>query len=141
MNLVKDYVLQRRCLYIHCQSKRTSRNIHFQINPNGLADMVVVGRNLKLLPNFPQVYKVTCNPERNPNHLILDGGGGRRAEGTAGCPREICGEEIRTRPARPRRGGVGQEAWPAPPRRGGSEERRVGKECVSTCRSRWSPYH
>src|SRR3546814_8492210 len=27
----------------------------------------------------------------------------------------------------------------AHPRR--SEERRVGKECVSTCRSRWSPYH
>src|SRR3546814_15335972 len=32
------------------------------------------------------------------------------------------------------------------PLRGGgnaarSEERRVGKECVSTCRSRWSPYH
>src|SRR3546814_12549123 len=26
--------------------------------------------------------------------------------------------------------------WP-----GRSEERRVGKECVSTCRSRWSPYH
>src|SRR3546814_8686737 len=22
-----------------------------------------------------------------------------------------------------------------------SEERRVGKECVSTCRSLWSPYH
>src|SRR3546814_8871009 len=22
-----------------------------------------------------------------------------------------------------------------------SEERRVGKECVNTCRSRWSPYH
>src|SRR3546814_11399410 len=22
-----------------------------------------------------------------------------------------------------------------------SEERRVGKACVSTCRSRWSPYH
>src|SRR3546814_4977708 len=22
-----------------------------------------------------------------------------------------------------------------------SEERRVGKECVSKCRSRWSPYH
>src|SRR3546814_2524269 len=27
------------------------------------------------------------------------------------------------------------------PRRTRSEERRVGKECVSTCRSRWSPYH
>src|SRR3546814_18096952 len=24
---------------------------------------------------------------------------------------------------------------------GRSEERRVGKECVSQCRSRWSPYH
>ena len=23
----------------------------------------------------------------------------------------------------------------------GSEERRVGKECASMCRSRWSPYH
>src|SRR3546814_11933994 len=25
--------------------------------------------------------------------------------------------------------------------KGRSEERRVGKECVSTCRSRWSPCH
>ena len=29
--------------------------------------------------------------------------------------------------------------WDPPRRR--SEERRVGKECVSLCRSRWSPYH
>src|SRR3546814_6387544 len=29
----------------------------------------------------------------------------------------------------------------ANPIKGRSEERRVGKECVSTCRSRWSPYH
>src|SRR3546814_15729003 len=28
-----------------------------------------------------------------------------------------------------------------PPRAARSEERRVGKECVSTCRSRWSPAH
>src|SRR3546814_19746726 len=35
--------------------------------------------------------------------------------------------------------GVGPES---PADRGyRSEERRVGKECVSTCRSRWSPYH
>src|SRR3546814_7613394 len=27
------------------------------------------------------------------------------------------------------------------PKRGRSEERSVGKECVSTCRSRWSQYH
>src|SRR3546814_4804979 len=32
-----------------------------------------------------------------------------------------------------------EEPVVAPDRR--SEERRVGKECVSTCRSRWSPYH
>src|SRR3546814_12589804 len=34
---------------------------------------------------------------------------------------------------------VGTDAWSwdAP----SSDERRVGKECVSTCRSRWSPYH
>src|SRR3546814_19086156 len=30
---------------------------------------------------------------------------------------------------------------PAPYEGHRSEERRVGKECVSTCRSRWSPYH
>src|SRR3546814_8889633 len=34
-------------------------------------------------------------------------------------------------------GGVGR-LGATPPR---SEERRVGKECVSTCRSRWSPNH
>src|SRR3546814_19398373 len=32
-------------------------------------------------------------------------------------------------------------ATPTKFRSGRSEERRVGKECVSTCRSRWSPYH
>src|SRR3546814_13601892 len=44
---------------------------------------------------------------------------------------------------------IGDEAWnlvarPANAALGDverSEERRVGKECVSTCRSRWSPYH
>src|SRR3546814_17251975 len=36
-------------------------------------------------------------------------------------------------------GPVGFVALAAPQVR--SEERRVGKECVSTCRSRWSPYH
>src|SRR3546814_10868415 len=45
----------------------------------------------------------------------------------------------------PYRGGVGRGAAPGtagtrPPRRR-SEERRVGKECVGTCRSRWSQDH
>src|SRR3546814_3970325 len=52
------------------------------------------------------------------------------------------------------RGRYGESAWKhqpskyggcrrpsAPVKRRRSEERRVGKECVSTCRSRWSPYH
>src|SRR3546814_9247461 len=34
---------------------------------------------------------------------------------------------------------AGQEVYYSTHQR--SEERRVGKECVSTCRSRWSPYH
>src|SRR3546814_6240516 len=34
---------------------------------------------------------------------------------------------------------VGREIFVRIARR--SEERRVGKECVSTCRSRWAPYH
>src|SRR3546814_8646299 len=36
-------------------------------------------------------------------------------------------------------GHAGARARPCPIVR--SEERSVGKECVSTCRSRWSPYH
>src|SRR3546814_5165148 len=38
---------------------------------------------------------------------------------------------------------IGHSKKPEKMQRGNprSEERRVGKECVSTCRSRWSPYH
>src|SRR3546814_14409818 len=45
------------------------------------------------------------------------------------------------RPAQPK--GLDQPMSCSPPTRRvmpRSEERRVGKECVSTCRSRWSPY-
>ena len=38
-------------------------------------------------------------------------------------------------------GGFRRSAAAAPRRRVRSEERRVGKECHTTCRSRWSPYH
>src|SRR3546814_18590338 len=37
-------------------------------------------------------------------------------------------------------GNVARCNWTTRPRVR-SDERRVGKECVSTCRSRWSPYH
>src|SRR3546814_14183319 len=33
------------------------------------------------------------------------------------------------------------QGWPSHPHYARSEERRVGQECVSTCRSRWSPDH
>src|SRR3546814_20233684 len=40
---------------------------------------------------------------------------------------------------------AGAEVWPGAWRADHiavrSEERRVGKECVRTCRSRWTPYH
>src|SRR3546814_6250217 len=43
--------------------------------------------------------------------------------------------------ARQVRHGLGPLLAPAHRHMGRSEERRVGKECVSTCRSRWSPSH
>src|SRR3546814_19942581 len=39
----------------------------------------------------------------------------------------------------PKHDGKALKVWEMSPQR--SEERRVGKECVSTCRSRWEPYH
>ena len=36
-----------------------------------------------------------------------------------------------------RTGVIAPNVLPAP----SSEERRVGKECIEPCRSRWSPYH
>src|SRR3546814_12266030 len=36
---------------------------------------------------------------------------------------------------------VADRQFGADAKQGRSAERRVGKECVSTCRSRWSPYH
>src|SRR3546814_6293217 len=49
-------------------------------------------------------------------------------------------------PAWKRRPGLGRRAAPTACRgenqgQNRSAERRVGKECVSKCRSRWSPYH
>src|SRR3546814_6191162 len=58
-----------------------------------------------------------------------------------------CGRVIRPSASRPRRVRVQHHRHEMRPREGRneargerSEERRVGKECVSTCRSRWSPY-
>src|SRR3546814_5529143 len=62
--------------------------------------------------------------------------------GAVGTGAAQSGDERPRRHARRRtdhhRGGGGHRVEGAAHR---SEERRVGKECVSTCRSRWSPYH
>src|SRR3546814_11916229 len=49
------------------------------------------------------------------------------------------GRPRRSRPPDPYRTFADLLELPSPPLR--SEESRVGKECVSPCRSRWSPYH
>src|SRR3546814_17259812 len=51
------------------------------------------------------------------------------------------GKPSRTLEAHSNRSRVARLLDPPATARTRSEERRVGKECVSTCRSRWSPYH
>src|SRR3546814_18736522 len=63
---------------------------------------------------------------------------GRRLGGVhVPAPQHSAAERCRARVAGER---TGQRHSRADLRRTRSEERRVGKECVSTCRSRWSPY-
>src|SRR3546814_16441651 len=59
--------------------------------------------------------------------------GGERRGAAGGADRAV-------EPA-PERGRAGKILGLEPGALPRSEERRVGKECVSTCRSRWSPYH
>src|SRR3546814_6483166 len=54
--------------------------------------------------------------------------------GVADVDRPVAGKRLPVA-ARPRRQYAIEHVDPR------SAERRVGKECVSTCRSRWSPYH
>src|SRR3546814_15888905 len=73
-------------------------------------------------------------------------GGSRRASGFWKRPSALCCKKGSSR-RRSKRSSWRQEsratAFLSFPRhaRARSEERRVGKECVSTCRSRWSPIH
>src|SRR3546814_19248345 len=69
------------------------------------------------------------------------------AHTSAGLPAPVP-EDLRkpayTVTARPTRISGIESHWPIErpvSRANRSEERRVGKECVSTCRSRWSPHH
>src|SRR3546814_1300543 len=65
--------------------------------------------------------------------------GRRSAEARQPRDAEDDAPRIGARRRRDRPGWLFRDEPPDDARR--SEERRVGKECVSTCRSRWSPYH
>src|SRR3546814_19725841 len=78
-----------------------------------------------------------CSADSATAHLELEFGrhgqsGPHHHEGPMGCPFAMLATQA-----------LGTSSIhldvPAPALR--SEERRVGKECVSTCRSRWSRYH
>src|SRR3546814_4194019 len=60
------------------------------------------------------------------------------AQSVSTCARSLCIRSEASAAAAPK---PAQSAGDNVPERRRSEERRVGKECVSTCRSRWSPYH
>src|SRR3546814_11132856 len=67
-------------------------------------------------------------------HLSEDQGGQHGDAGALLARRDNAGPTV----MRPQRSTLASVRYlPA----GRSEERRVGKECVSTCRSRWSPFH
>src|SRR3546814_14777262 len=68
-----------------------------------------------------QAIRETQHTDRHVTRL-------RRPVVPAGCHPHLLGKLIR-------------EAMKGGCRTERSEERRVGTECVSTCRSRWSPYH
>src|SRR3546814_5622316 len=72
-----------------------------------------------------------------PAGLVPPGREGRRRTGAAPRPARL---RVRLPAARHRDLPARDQLLPAE-RADRSEERRVGKECVSTCRSRWSPYH
>src|SRR3546814_10842364 len=54
---------------------------------------------------------------------------------------DVCSSDLDTLIARRHESPRPRQCKLRKPAKARSEERRVGKECVSTCRSRWSPYH
>src|SRR3546814_11300401 len=76
-----------------------------------------------------------CPPPRGPVGRLgaqaRNGGGCSRFSSSSACS-SCCSAAARSGSPR---AAPSRSTWPR------SEERRVGKECVSTCRYRWSPYH
>src|SRR6056297_3933586 len=54
---------------------------------------------------------------------------------------DVCSSDLATATRSEARAGSSRRSSVIVPGVTRSEERRVGKECVSTCRSRWAPHH
>src|SRR3546814_2278105 len=108
-------VKQMWCLYVCFSSRRRHTRCALVTGVQTCALPIYTG----LLEHIDDVFgrNIACRTRRK-------GTASQPAQGRVdcGCPGLNCDP------------GIGQTC----PR---SEERRVGKECVSTCRSRWSPYH
>src|SRR3546814_12329000 len=104
------------------------------------------------LPISPPPGSRRCGPVRpaGPVPSRDAGTGGHRRAGTVAG--RLAGRPVAAEPGEPLRGGLvhgpaslarpgrpGTHRPRRPPPLARTEERRVGKECVSTCRIRWSP--
>src|SRR3546814_15127554 len=97
----------------------------------------ITGKVLEL----PAIVKALANCPRNPLYHILTH---RPGPPCWRGRREVlaqCAHFLLWRAHCRFRGGLDRENVERYVRTHRSEERRVGKECVSTCRSRWSPYN
>src|SRR3546814_11772715 len=91
------------------------------LHPSAVADAGPAGRRRdRHLQHIPEKTE-GCGDIRSADVHMVDADDGH---GPLLCLFLRVGFSLLSRPTRPR-----------------SEERRVGKECVSRCRSRWSPYH
>src|SRR3546814_14910775 len=78
-------------------------------------------------------HQVDCGRERDRCECLERGS---RADSASRSP-----DPKRSARIKHRQYGDGRRSQRIPARVARSEERRVGKECVSTCRSQWSSYH
>src|SRR3546814_16727256 len=96
--------------------------------------------------DLEQGVRVSGDPERVVRRVAVCGGAGDfLLDRLAGSDADVyLTSDLRHHPAAEfvEKGGpalIDVAHWAAESTR--SEERREGKECVSTCRSRWAPYH
>src|SRR3546814_14833556 len=80
--------------------------------------------HFEFTPNYPGVYMYHCGTPMVLEHIASGMYGVMVVEPRGGFPTKVDREYV-----------IIQSEFYR------SEERRVGQECVSTCRSRWSPYH